>query len=159
MLHQVPSFFLKHFRSALQSSVSVRCWHCHCPWMVLNVPTWVSRSSESAWRKASTESIDLQWIRVHLPMQGTQVWSLVWEDSTCHGATIYSAHHPRAQEQQPLSPCATANGGRVPQTCTPQQERPLRCKVPVLHPRVAPTRPTREDPHKAMKTQCGQKCK
>ena len=29
----------------------------------------------------------VQWSRIHLPMQGTQVWSLVWEDSTCHGAT------------------------------------------------------------------------
>ena len=29
----------------------------------------------------------VQWIRIHLPMQRTQVRSLVWEDSTCHGAT------------------------------------------------------------------------
>ena len=24
------------------------------------------------------------WIRIHLPMQGTRVRSLAWEDSTCH---------------------------------------------------------------------------
>ena len=29
----------------------------------------------------------VQWIRIHLPMQETQVQSLVWEDSTCHRAT------------------------------------------------------------------------
>ena len=27
------------------------------------------------------------WLRVHLPMQGTRVLSLVWKDSTCCGAT------------------------------------------------------------------------
>ena len=26
----------------------------------------------------------VQWIRIHLPVQGTQVQSLVWEHPTCH---------------------------------------------------------------------------
>ena len=29
----------------------------------------------------------VQWLRLHLPGQGTWVQSLVWEDSTCLGAT------------------------------------------------------------------------
>ena len=29
----------------------------------------------------------VQWLRIHLPTQGTWVWSLVWEDSPCLGAT------------------------------------------------------------------------
>ena len=32
-------------------------------------------------------SLVVQWLRIHLPTQGTQVWSLVWEDYTCQGAT------------------------------------------------------------------------
>ena len=32
-------------------------------------------------------SLVAQWIRLHLPMQGTWVRSLVWEDSMCCGAT------------------------------------------------------------------------
>ena len=32
-------------------------------------------------------SFMVQWLRICLPMQGTQAWSLVWEDSTCHRAT------------------------------------------------------------------------
>ena len=28
-----------------------------------------------------------QWLRIRLPMQGTRVRALVWEDPTCHGAT------------------------------------------------------------------------
>ena len=33
-----------------------------------------------------------QWIRIHLPMQGTPCWSLVQEDSTCHRATKAVSH-------------------------------------------------------------------
>ena len=32
-------------------------------------------------------SLVVQWIKICLPTQGTQVWSLVWEDLTCRRAT------------------------------------------------------------------------
>ena len=32
-------------------------------------------------------SLVVQWLGIQLPMQGTQVQSLVWEDATCYGAT------------------------------------------------------------------------
>ena len=32
-------------------------------------------------------SLVAQWIRICLPMQGTRVRSLVWEDPTCQGTT------------------------------------------------------------------------
>ena len=32
-------------------------------------------------------SLVAQWLRICLPMQGTRVRALVWEDPTCHGAT------------------------------------------------------------------------
>ena len=32
-------------------------------------------------------SLVAQWLRIRLPMQGTWVQSLVWEDPTCRGAT------------------------------------------------------------------------
>ena len=32
-------------------------------------------------------SLMMQWIKIHLPMQGKCIRSLVWEDPTCHGAT------------------------------------------------------------------------
>ena len=32
-------------------------------------------------------SLVVQWLRIRLPMQGTQVQALVREDPTCHGAT------------------------------------------------------------------------
>ena len=42
----------------------------------------------SGWRA----SLVVQCLRIHLPMQGTQVRSLVREDPTCHGATK-PVHH------------------------------------------------------------------
>ena len=37
-------------------------------------------------------SLVVQWLRFHLPMQGTWVRALVWEDPTCNGATK-PVHH------------------------------------------------------------------
>ena len=47
-------------------------------------------------------------LRIHLPMQGTQVRSLVWEDSTCRGAT-----KPNTLISQALDPLHTPG----PQPC------------------------------------------
>ena len=38
-------------------------------------------------------SLVAQWLRVCLPMQGTQVRALVWEDPTCRGATGPVSHN------------------------------------------------------------------
>ena len=37
--------------------------------------------------KEKGDSLVAQWLRICLPMQGTRVWVLVWEDPTCRGAT------------------------------------------------------------------------
>ena len=38
-------------------------------------------------------SLVAQWLRICLPMQGTRVRALVWEDPTCHGATKPMSHN------------------------------------------------------------------
>ena len=38
-------------------------------------------------------SLMAQWLRICLPMRGTRVRSLVWEDPTCHGATKPVRHN------------------------------------------------------------------
>ena len=38
-----------------------------------------------SWIKGT--SLVVQWLRIRLPMQGTRVWALVWEDPTCCSAT------------------------------------------------------------------------
>ena len=47
-------------------------------------------------------SLVVQWLRIHLPMQGTQVQSLVQEDSTCCRATK-PMYHTRACVPEPGS--------------------------------------------------------
>ena len=37
-------------------------------------------------------SLVAQWLRICLPMQGTRVRALVWEDSTCRRATRPVSH-------------------------------------------------------------------
>ena len=38
-------------------------------------------------------SLVAQWLRIRLPMQGTWVRALVWEDPTCRGATRPVSHN------------------------------------------------------------------
>ena len=41
----------------------------------------------------SGASLVAQWLNICLPMQGTQVRALVWEDPTCRGATRPVSHN------------------------------------------------------------------
>ena len=43
--------------------------------------------------KRTGASLVAQWLRVCLPMQGTRVRALVWEDPTCRGATGPVSHN------------------------------------------------------------------
>ena len=38
-------------------------------------------------------SLVVQWLRIRLPMQGTQVQALAWEDPTCHGGAKPVSHN------------------------------------------------------------------
>ena len=44
-------------------------------------------------KKSTGASLVAQWLRVCLPMQGTRVRALVWEDPTCRGATKPMSHN------------------------------------------------------------------
>ena len=74
-------------------------------------------------------SLVAQWLRVLLPMQGTQVWALVWEDPTCHRATKLVHHNYWACALEPAShdywsPCATPTEAHMPRARALQQEKP-----------------------------------
>ena len=49
-------------------------------------------------------SLVVEWIKICLPMQGTQVWSLVWEDLTCRRATKPVCHNSWACMLKLLQP-------------------------------------------------------
>ena len=68
-------------------------------------------------------SLVVQWLRVRLPIQGTRVRALVWEDPACRRATGPVSHNYWA--------CASG-------ACAPQQERPRWWEVHAPRWRVAP---------------------
>ena len=47
-------------------------------------------------------ALELKWSRICLAMKETLVWSLVWEDPTCHGAAKPSHHSYWAGALEPL---------------------------------------------------------
>ena len=90
----------------------------------------------------------VQWLRICLPVQGTQIWSLLQEDPTCHRATNFGGNY-----------------ARVPQLVKPTCPRPMstaRDASAVRRPRTAarglpPLTTAGESPQAAMRTQCSQK--
>ena len=75
--------------------------------------------------KCQRASLVAQWLRVCLPMRGTRVRALVWEDPTCRGATRPVSHNYWA--------CASG-------ACAPQRERPWQWEAHAPQWRVAPAR-------------------
>ena len=102
-------------------------------------------------RKKGT-SLVAQWLRILLPMQGTWVQALVWEDPTCCGATKPMCHNHWACALEPvrhnywarapqlLSLSATATEACAPIARALQQEKPPQWEARAPQRRVAPTR-------------------
>ena len=76
-------------------------------------------------------SLVAQWLRVCLPMQGTRVRALVWEDPTCRGATGPVSHNYWACASGACAPQREAAIVRGPRTAMksgprlPQLEKAL----------------------------------
>ena len=89
-------------------------------------------------------SLVVQWLRICLPMQGTRVRALVWEDPTCHGAT-----RPVTTITEPahLEPVLRNKRGR-------DSERSAHCDE-----EWPPLAATRESPRTETKTQHSHKIK
>ena len=63
-----------------------------------------------------------QWLRIRLPMQGTWVRALVWEDPTGRGANKPVRHKYGACEPQLLSQHAATTEARTPRARALQRE-------------------------------------
>ena len=90
---------------------------------ILKGKVW--NETHSFLKNKSRASLVPQWLRVRLPVRGTRVRALVWEDSTCRGATKPVRHNYWA--------CASG-------ACAPQGERPQQWEARAPWWRVAPTR-------------------
>ena len=60
----------------------------------LKAVKYVERSAltQKGLKNVFRASLVAQWLRICLPMHGTRVRALVWEDPTCHGATRPMSH-------------------------------------------------------------------
>ena len=97
-------------------------------------------------------SLVVQWLRIHLPIQGTQIQSLVQEDSTCHRATkpVYHNYSHELTCHSYLSP-------RAQSLCSTTREATV-IRSPSTRTREEPLfTATRKSLHTATKTQCSHK--
>ena len=92
--------------------------------------------------RKSGASLVAQWLRICLPMQGTRVRALVWEDPACRGATKPVSHNYWA--------CASG-------ACAPQWERPDSERPAHRDEERPPLATAGESPHTETKTQHSQK--
>ena len=107
-------------------------------------------------------SLVAQWLRIRLPMQGTWVQALVWEDPTCRGATKPVRHNYWACA---LEPAIHNNWAHVPQLLKPAHLEPVlhnkrshhNEKLMHRNEEQPPLAATRESPRAATNTQCSQK--
>ena len=115
---------------------------------------------------SSRTSLVVQWIRIHLPMQETQVQSLVQEDSTCRRATGTVCHHywsPSALEPTRHNCWATCDKHWSPLTWSPcsatREATAMRSPYGSMKSMWPLLATTREGPCAAKKTQCSQNLK
>ena len=68
-------------------------------------PQWWGKSNRNGNGNEGSQGtlLVVQWLRICLPMQGTCVWCLAWEDSTCHGAAEPVYHNDWACTLEPVS--------------------------------------------------------
>ena len=109
----------------------------------IHSPTIIHRWGHN--KVISQASLVAQWLRIRLPMQGTQVCALVREDPTCRRATKPVCHNYWACALEPAShnywsPRATTTEARAPRAPAPQQEKPPQWEARAPQWRVAPAR-------------------
>ena len=88
-------------------------------------------------KKKLRASLVAQWLRIHLPKQGTRVRALVQEGPTCRGETKPLCHNYWACTLEPVSQNYWAH---MPRACAPQQEKPPQWEAHTPQRRVAPAR-------------------
>ena len=137
----------KNIWSLSDSEKALTKSNTHSWFVFLQIPQEIRKRREFLWRT----SLMVQWLRIHLLMQGTWVQSLVQEDSICQRA-IKPMYHYWAPVLKP-----TSHGG-MPRARAPQQEKPTKWETPTSQPESSPHSPQLEQsPRTALKTQNSQK--
>ena len=110
--HGIDSQYLTQVMLCLRKKQNTY-WYLYVEVFICLVGSWMSPRAPAAHCAGKTfhpgASLVVQWLRICLPMQGTRVRALVWENPTYRGATRPVSHNYWA--------CASG-------ACAPQRERP-----------------------------------
>ena len=122
-------FISKFYDNAISSSVLYFCMFCSYNLLQRKLKYNYFQNDKFG------TSLVAQWLRIHLPMQGTRVWYLVREDPICHGATKPMHHNywgpctetteARAHVPQLLSLSAATTDAHTPRARALQLEKPM----------------------------------
>ena len=130
ILHSTHSSVLLCSMSAYGGGVVGRSHWASCIWQLCgygrdgedSCNPYFGNFESQLWKGHGGASLVAQWLRIRLPMQGTQVQALVWEDPTCHGTTKPVRHNYWACALEPASHNYWA---RVPQLLKPVHLEPM----------------------------------
>ena len=104
--------------SSQSKSISLAAMLRNDEWM----NKWMKKRTNHIKKKNSVgASLVVQWLRIHLTMQGTLVRSPAQGDPTCRGAAKPTCHNYWA--------CAATPGALVPTACALQQGKPPQWKA------------------------------
>ena len=131
----------------IKSRVSKRYMYTHIHSSIMHKSQkWEQPVSINRWMDRT--SLVAQWLRIRLPMQGTQVRALVWEDPTGRGAAKPVYHNYWACALQPVSHNYWAH---MPQLLKPVCLEPVLCnkrshrnEKPMHHSKGSPRSPQLE---------------
>ena len=138
------------FESSLYHLLALWPWACYFSLLRLLIykmgTVYLPLSVAGKIKNACRASLVAQLLRIHLPMQGTQVRALVREDPTCCRATKPRAQQllslrSRAREPQLLSPLATTTEAHAPRARAPQQGEATTMRSPHTAMKSSPLSP------------------
>ena len=99
--------------------------------------SWIAGRFFTIWATRKAPQV-VQWLRIHLPMQGTQVQSLVWKDPMYHVTTKPVHHNYWAERWNYWSPSAlepVLRNRRVAPTCC-NKRKPAHISEDPMQPKI-----------------------
>lgn len=102
----------------------VYSYHKETAYYIISTIWHLEKASHGDYIKKKNQlqtSLVVHWLRIHLPMQGTWIQFLLWEDSTYHGATKPVCPNCWAHTLEPLCSVTREATG---EGCAQEQERP-----------------------------------
>ena len=127
-----------HFRHHMAFFLFPPCLHLS---LLVGTPVRSLEPAKALFPKVRT-SLVVQWIGIHcLPMPGTGVQSLVWEDSICQEATKSVCHNYRSRTTTPEAHTSRAS---APQKRSHSSEKPRHHNEE--YPLLAATSESSKDP-------------